>query len=77
MFDDETMAAGYGIAAYQLQITTLAQLVLNGALSMEDAVTAFEKAARSAAATPKVSDEARAAASQILADSIASLRKPH
>jgi hypothetical protein len=75
--DEETMGAAYAIAAYHLQIQSLAHLVVNGALSMEDAATAFEKAAKNAETTPLASGEACAAASKILSDAIASMRKPH
>lgn len=75
--DEETMAAGFGVAAYHLQVSTLAALVVGGALTMADAVTAIEHAETACRRVGKISPEAKIAAQTAFSALLKSYRERH
>ena len=77
MIDDETLSAGLGVAAYHLQVGTLAALVGSNVITVEDAIVAIEYAAQAVRKPVGMSEQAKDAASAALALLLRSYRRHH
>lgn len=77
MIDDEKLSLGLGVAAYHLQVGTLAALVGSNTITIEDAVLAIEYAGEAVRKPIGMPEEAKDAASAALALLLKSYRKHH